>query len=299
MIDYSLPKWLKTLTNKYSDHQKLTSEDLAGLRNRLKKFDEKDPIVSIVIPAWNEEDNITKTIASLSFNEFDFKCELFVVNNNSTDNTQMVLDKLGVRSMMETTQGIAPTRRRGLVESKGKYHLCCDSDTIYPPTWIKTMVDVLKNNEEKGVACIYGSYSFIPSEGKSRFVMGFYETGSSIIRFFKSKETETRRVMGFNFGFIRDVALQVNGFVMDKPRKFRNELGSADYVADSEDGLMAFLIKKAGFKILFVNNRKSRVWTSDRRIQIDGGLIKAVALRLIKIVSRKTFDKLTVSKKAG
>jgi len=299
MIDYRLPGWLKKLTYRYSDFHKLTDEDFNEIRNRLKKFDVPDPLVSIVIPAWNEEENITKTIASLALNEFDFKCELYVVNNNSTDNTQKVLDKLGVRSMLETTQGIAPTRRRGLVESKGKYHLCCDSDTIYPPTWIKTMVEVLKNNEDKKIACIYGSYSFFPSEGKSRFVMGLYETGSSIIRFFKSKETETRRVMGFNFGFIREVALQVNGFIMDKPRKFRNELGSADYVADSEDGLMAFLIKKAGYKILYVNNRKSRVWTSDRRIQIDGGLLNAVKIRLIKIVSRKTFDKLAERNKKG
>jgi hypothetical protein len=122
--------------------------------------------------------------------------------------------------------------------------------------------------------------------------MGLYETGSGVIRFFKSKETETRRVMGFNFGFIRAVAMEVNGFIMDKPRKFRNELGSADYVADSEDGLMASNIKKAGYKILYVNNRKSRVWTSDRRLLIDGGLVRAIGLRLIKIVSRKTFDKI-------
>jgi glycosyltransferase involved in cell wall biosynthesis len=295
MIDFYFPKWIKKLLVKFADNRQLTDEELADLRLRLKKFDVENPLVSIVIPAWNEEENITKTIASLAYNEFDFPCELYVVNNNSTDNTQAVLDNIGARSMMELNQGIAPARRRGLLEARGKYQLCCDSDTLYPPTWIKTMTEAIQNNEKKGVACIYGSYSFIPSEGKSRFVMGLYETGSSIVRALKSKKTEARRVMGFNFGLNKAVALEVNGFIMDKPRKFRNELGSADYVGDSEDGKMASSIKKAGYKILYVNNRKSRVWTSDRRLQMDGGMMRAVMLRLLKTINRKAFDKIAKS----
>jgi glycosyltransferase involved in cell wall biosynthesis len=295
MIDFWLPEWLKSLVLRYSDSNRISYDNLAILKDRLKRFEVEDPLVSIVIPAWNEEENITRTIASLALNKFDFPCELFVVNNNSTDNTQAVLDRIGVRSMIETNQGIAPARRRGLMEAKGKYHLCCDSDTVYPPTWIKNMTDNLQKAEKAGVACIYGSYSFIPSMGNSRFVMALYETGSSLIRSFKSKETETRRVMGFNFGFSRHVALEVNGFIMDKPRKFRNELGSAEYVADSEDGLLALNIKKAGYKILYLNNRKSRVWTSDRRLLIDGGLVRAIGLRLIKIINRKKFDKIAGS----
>jgi len=263
------------------------------LRIRLTKFDVENPLVSIVIPAWNEEENITKTIASLSLNEFDFPCELFVVNNNSTDNTQAVLDNIGVRSMIELNQGIAPARRRGLLESRGKYQLCCDSDTIYPPKWIKTMTEALQKNEHKGVACIYGSYSFIPADGKTRFNLALYESASSVIRFFKSKKTDYLRVMGFNFGLDRKIALEVNGFIMEKSRKFRNELGTADYVANSEDGLMAFHIKKAGYKILYVNNNRSRAWTSDRRMQIEGGMLRAIKLRLIKIFNRKEFDKIT------
>ena len=125
--------------------------------------------------------------------------------------------------------------------------------------------------------------------------MGLYETGSSIVRALKSKKTEARRVMGFTFGFNRAVALEVNGFIMDKPRKFRNELGSAEYVGDSEDGKMASAIKKAGYKLMYVNNRKSRVWTSDRRLQIDGGLMRASMIRLIKIFNRKAFDKMAKS----
>lgn len=296
MIDFRLPGWLKALVKKYSDYHKLSEPDIKDLRKRLEKFNVSDPLVSIVIPAWNEEENIAKTIASLALNEFDFPCELYVINNNSTDNTQSVLDNIGVRSILETNQGIAPARRRGLLEARGKYHLCCDSDTAYPPNWIKTMAKALSDNEEKGVACIYGSYSFIPSEGQSRFMMALYETATSVMKSFKSKKTEARRVMGFSFGFIKSIGLEANGFIMDKPRKFRNELGSADYVTNSEDGMMASSIKKAGYRILYVNNRRSRVWTSDRRIVMDGGLLNGIKIRLIKVLNRKKYDQIVKPK---
>lgn len=287
MIDFWFPKWLKVLFSKYPKYGKLTTDNLNELRQRLKQFDVENPLVSIVIPAWNEEENILQTLASLAHNEFDFSCELIVVNNNSTDNTQAVLDMLGVRTLLETNQGIAPTRRKGLLASRGKYHLCGDSDTIYPPTWIKTMTTILQNNEDQGVACIYGAYSFIPSGDSSRFVMGFYEMAGVAIRLFKSKKNEVQRVMGFNFGFNRAVAVEVNGFIMDKPRKFRNEFGSKDYVGKSEDGVMAGHIQRAGYKLLFVNNKKSSVWTSDRRLMIDGGLKRAIKLRLKKLFNYK------------
>ncbi len=296
MIDFRLPGWLRALMKKFSDFNKLSAADIADLRKRLEKFDVSDPLVSIVISAWNEEENIAKTIASLAYNEYDFPCELYVINNNSTDKTQSVLDNIGVRSILETNQGIAPARRRGLLEARGKYHLCCDSDTAYPPYWIKTMTKALSDNEKKGVACIYGSYSFIPSEGQSRFMMALYETATSLMKSLKSKKTEARRVMGFSFGFIKSIGLEANGFIMDKPRKFRNELGSADYVTNSEDGMMASSIKKAGYKIMYVNNRRSRVWTSDRRLVMDGGLLNGIKLRLIKVINRKRFDQIVKPK---
>jgi glycosyltransferase involved in cell wall biosynthesis len=287
MIDYWLPGWFVKFEEKYSGNRMLTDIELGELRRQLKRFEVENPLVSICIPAWNEEENILRTIASLADNEFGFPCELIVVNNNSTDHTQALLNDLGIRSFLEMNQGIAHARRRGLLESKGKYHLCCDSDTVYPPEWIKTMTDALQKNEENGVACVYGSYSFIPSSVNGRLVMAVYETATSIIRMFKSKKTEALRVLGFNFGFIREIAIQVNGFKMDNPRKFRNEFGSAGYVYRSEDGIMASHIKKAGYKLLFINNRKSRAWTSDRRLIIDGGLMRATAHRLIKLFTAK------------
>jgi len=84
---------------------------------------------------------------------------------------------------------------------------------------------------------------------------------------------------------------------MDKPRKFRNEYGSEDFVSNSEDGMMAFHLKKAGYKLLAINSPKATAWTNDRRLIADGSLLRASYLRVIKIFNRKKFDKIMTTQR--
>jgi hypothetical protein len=42
---------------------------------------------------------------------------------------------------------------------------------------------------------------------------------------------------------------------------------------------------KANGKLYYATNLKAFVWTSDRRIQIDGGLWKALSKRIKKVIS--------------
>jgi len=51
--------------------------------------------------------------------------------------------------------------------------------------------------------------------------------------------------------------------------------------------MMALRLQEAGGKIAAVNGDDGRVWTSDRRIQIDGGLKKALIFRLKNIFLNK------------
>jgi len=50
------------------------------------------------------------------------------------------LDEIGVRSYLESKQGTPHARQLGLEKARGKYHLCADSDTFYPPKWMDTMI---------------------------------------------------------------------------------------------------------------------------------------------------------------
>ena len=53
----------------------------------------------------------------------------------------------------------------------------------------------------------------------------------------------------------------------------------------NEDGYLALKLRDKGFgKLHCVTNIKALVWTTDRRIQTDGGLLKASTDRLKKMV---------------
>ena len=133
------------------------------------------------MPAYNEEDNIVQTLASLCNNETQRSVEIIVVNNNSKDRTEELAKACGVTCLQQTIQGITPTRNFGLAHARGKYVLNADADTIYPKDWIEQMVKPLDNDN---VAITYGRFSFIPIGSTGRFTYFFYEYFADLTRKF-------------------------------------------------------------------------------------------------------------------
>lgn len=264
MQDFTIPDWVKNNLFQYNGVNDLPNDFYKSISKRFEKFNCEDPEVSIVIPAWNEENNLARTLNSLSFIETNYKVEIIVVNNNSTDKTQELLDRCGVKSYFQPKQGISFTRQMGLEKSKGKIELCADSDTLYPPTWVDGFVEVLNNPE---ITCAYGKYSFIPPGKTSRPVMAVYEMVTNALFRLRRKHRDYLNVMGFNFGFRVEDALKIGGFNLER--------------TIWEDGWMAMKLSEIG-KIGLVKSNKSKAWTMARRLEIDGGLYKSIIKRIKK-----------------
>jgi cellulose synthase/poly-beta-1,6-N-acetylglucosamine synthase-like glycosyltransferase len=271
MSFFNLPEWLSPhlfTDKKFSD---LTSDEMKDIRDRLAQFRDPNPEVSVVIPAWNEENNIYRTLSALAANRTSHKVEIIVVNNNSTDQTQRVLDELGVRNYLQPIQGTPHARQMGLENARGTYHLCADSDTFYPPDWIELMVEPMTKND--GTTGVYGTYSFLPPEGQGRFGLAVYEEFGNVISKLRKKNREYLNVFGFNMGFITEVGLTTGGFKVSGNRVYANVVG-ADYANEAEDGRMALNLKTKG-RLVQVTNPKARVFTSSRRLMDDGSIGKA------------------------
>lgn len=263
---FVLPDWVKR-------HDILTfdsapKELLQQIKNGLSQFHTDEPEISIVIPAYNEEKEILKTLSSLSEIKSAHKIELIITNNNSTDRTQAILDELGVKSVFVEKQGIIYARQAGLHAAKGTYILNGDSDSVYPSDWVDGYIKKMRKSD---VSCAYGRYSFIPYEGNNRFTLAVYEFIARLMFFIKSLHPERKfaNVPGCNFCFRRAEALKVGGY--------NQELNIG-----GEDGRMAMSLKPFGK--LVINN--TTVWTSDRRLMVDGGLGKAFIRRIIKEITR-------------
>ncbi|MEN9684509.1 MAG: hypothetical protein RLZZ28_295, partial [Bacteroidota bacterium] len=85
-----------------------------ALKLQLSRFTQANPLVTVVIPAWNEEEGILHTLISLANTNTDYPVELLIVDNNSTDGTAALLKSLGVQVLLETKQGVGHARTAGM-----------------------------------------------------------------------------------------------------------------------------------------------------------------------------------------
>lgn len=278
MNRFTLPKWVLKHDKEWIDPNRIDNFvegyfplELKDIKEGLKQFTVDNPLVSIVIPAYNEEKDLLKMLSSLSQLKPKYPTELIVANNNSTDATQAILDACGVKSVFEKRQGISYARQAGLEAAKGTYILSADADSIYPNDWGNKFIETLINNPD--IACVYGRYSFIPHNRSSltRIGLAIHEMLAEIAFSLRSKELECVNVMGFNFAYRRADGLQVGGFKHDLNRKVTQR---------SEDGWMALELSSLG-KVRLVPT-KQRVWTSDRRLLTDGSLWNAFVNRVLR-----------------
>ncbi len=109
----------------------------------------RSPLVSLIIPACNEEENIGKSL--LSFVSQDYQnLEIIVVNDRSIDNTANILKKLKGRFpqliVLEITElpkgwmGKSHALARGAAVAQGKYLLFTDADVILEKTTVARAV---------------------------------------------------------------------------------------------------------------------------------------------------------------
>lgn len=256
---------------KYIDNHLTLAEICVSASLAYKALYKGEPEISVVMPAYNEAENIAPALASLCHNKTSRKVEIIVSNNNSADDTERIVLACGVRCVNESRQGIAFARNAGMAAAKGKYILNADADTIYPEDWIEEMVRPLIEDEK--IALTYGRFSTIPVGSTGRLVYYFYEHLAEMSRWYnKIVKDEAVNVYGFNSAFRKEQALQVEGF--------NHPPGTI------EDGWLALKLRNKGFGRLHrVMAIKALVWTTDRRIQIDGGLIKGTVKRVKRVLN--------------
>jgi glycosyltransferase involved in cell wall biosynthesis len=225
------------------------------------------PLVSVNIIAWNEESNILRNLSSLSAMKSACAVEYIYVDNNSSDKTSEIIRKCGITPVPETKQGYGFARQAALENSHGTYILTGDADTIYPPTWVDTMLKPILSG--KSIASS-GTYSFTPGKGQSRLRYAVYEFFRDIIHALRTVNRPYLAVGGVNFCFPRQEALKI-GFIKNNSR--------------SEDGSMALALLKTG-KIKRVTKLKAAAWTITRSVENSGTFFKAIKQRVIKEFKR-------------
>ncbi|MDR1952202.1 MAG: glycosyltransferase family 2 protein [Elusimicrobiota bacterium] len=118
----------------------------------------QEPLVSVIIPAYNHEKYVQESIHSI-INQTYKNIELLVLDDGSKDNTwtkicQMkeLCEKRFVRVDFDAwqNQGICLTLNKMIDKAKGKYIYLIASDDLAKPAAIQKQVDFLESNSEYG-----------------------------------------------------------------------------------------------------------------------------------------------------
>lgn len=107
--------------------------------------------VSVVIPAYNEENGITKCLESIHAQTVKAD-EVILVDNNCSDNTAMIASQYSfVTIIKETNQGTIHARNTGFNKARGDILIRIDADSILCPEWIENAIYLFEDNDTFGV----------------------------------------------------------------------------------------------------------------------------------------------------
>lgn len=119
----------------------------------MEKIKKMNPLISVIIPCYNIEKYISKTIDSVlnqKFNNF----EIILVDDGSVDNTGRILDEYlkkdnRIKVIHKKNEGVAIARNKGLLESNGEYIYFLDGDDYISTSYFEDISKIiLKNNLE-------------------------------------------------------------------------------------------------------------------------------------------------------
>jgi len=110
------------------------------------------PLVSVVVPVYNDEKTIEETLASILSQDYK-NLEIIVINDGSTDGTSAILSHYNdkVKIIYQANAGSAVARTQGIKSAHGKYIAFIDADDLWVSWKISTQVDFLERHQDIGM----------------------------------------------------------------------------------------------------------------------------------------------------
>lgn len=252
--------YLSVYEKPYSQAPKVIVE---GVKERIDKLQNCSPLVTVSVIGYNEEKHLLACLWSLSNQVCKYPMEIIGVDNDSNDCTVQIFQDTNVPYYTEKKHSCGWARSCGLEHAKGKYHINIDSDTIYPPHYVETMVDVLEKKDVVGVSSLW---SYIPDKTHPWWQLIIYEFTRDCYLFLQS---------------FKRPELSVRGLVFAYDTKLGKQIGIRTDIIRGEDGSLALELKKHG-KIVFVRKKKARAVTGYGTVSADGSLFQSFKNRMIK-----------------
>ena len=128
------------------------------LKHQLLQNDDPSPLFSIIIPCYNVERYLQRTMDSI-LNQVYSNFEIIAVNDGSTDTTLKLLQEIvqrepRVRIINQTNAGVSVARNVGLANAIGTYVCFFDGDDLMPQGTLQYCADIVANRPLVDLLCL-------------------------------------------------------------------------------------------------------------------------------------------------
>jgi len=198
------------------------------------------PEISIIVPAFNEEDLIVSTLDSLQeyLKERPERYEVIVVDDGSRDRTPGTIREWHERNPVdlrvlvnEQNRGKGFSIRRGVMESRGEYLIFIDADLPYELDAIEDFLNALRNGYDLAIG--------------SRVLPGSEVKGVPAMRYFAG-QVFSWMVQLFLFSGLPDTQCGFKSFKASAAKEIFRRLTISGFGFDVE---LLFVARKLKFRI--------------------------------------------------
>lgn len=157
-------------------------DNLDSINNHLDLNKTKQFKISVIIPIYNNENFIHRTLMSIENQSMDIgDIEVLMVNDSSSDNTYNIINDYARKyegfkaiHICEGTGSPGTPRNIGLIESSGEYVIFLDHDDFFEIDALETLYDCIVNTN---CDVVYGTYVSIDGGVPTKIIFPNEEHG--------------------------------------------------------------------------------------------------------------------------
>ena len=141
----------------------------------------RQPLVSVVIPAYNSVDYISDALDSVLNQDYP-ALEIVVIDDGSTDGTCDVVARYGsaVTLIRQRNTGAAVARNEGIRRARGQYVALLDADDVWLPGKLRLQVDHLESHPDVALCCTRWHLIYPDAAGRYHFERTFAPEPTSV-----------------------------------------------------------------------------------------------------------------------
>jgi len=170
--------------------------------------------IAVLIPCYNEESTIFKVV--MDFKTILPQAEIFVYDNNSTDETSKTAEQAGANLRFESRQGKGNVIRSMFQQIEADCYLLVDGDDTYPSDEVLKLINpILNDDADMVIGDRLSSTYFVENKRK------FHNFGNILVRELINKifKSEIQDILSgyraFNKFFIKNFPILSTGFEIE------------------------------------------------------------------------------------